>query len=120
MLLSQALVVLGAALSLATPVLQHDEPVIVEQDMAIREREPAEDSIEARAAASAALSLPVPPAGALRTGWVKPGSQAFINICLYHHNVHRLNHSAVPVTWNNTLFQWAQAKANTCVFSDGG
>ena len=39
-------------------------------------------------------------------------------IALDHHNVHRANHSADAVAYNQTLAQWAQAKAESCVWNE--
>jgi uncharacterized protein YkwD len=33
------------------------------------------------------------------------------------HNIHRRNHSASDLTWDNTLAQYALATANGCVFA---
>ena len=39
-------------------------------------------------------------------------------IALVHHNVHRTNHSAPAVTWNDTVASWAREKANACVYDE--
>lgn len=57
--------------------------------------------------------------GALTPGWVEPGSDEFIDICLYHHNCHRANHSAPAVVWNETLASQAQWKSDKCQWSEG-
>ncbi|MCJ1445618.1 MAG: hypothetical protein MMC23_006123 [Stictis urceolatum] len=43
---------------------------------------------------------------ALATGWVDMNNdtQKFADIAVYHHNVHRFNHSAPAMFWNETLF----------------
>ena len=38
------------------------------------------------------------------------------NMVLFHHNVHRANHSADALTWNQTLADSAYALAELCVF----
>jgi len=38
------------------------------------------------------------------------------NMVLYHHNIHRANHSADALTWNQTLADSAYALAEGCVF----
>ena len=38
------------------------------------------------------------------------------NMVLFHHNVHRANHSADALTWNQTLVDSAYALASHCVF----
>ena len=60
----------------------------------------------------------VPGPGALTVGSVPAQSEAFINIALYHTNIHRANHSAPLMAWNDTIASWAQVKANTCVFNE--
>ncbi|KAI1818572.1 PR-1-like protein [Poronia punctata] len=35
---------------------------------------------------------------------------------VFHHNIHRANHSAPEVGWDHTLAQWADNTANTCTF----
>lgn len=41
----------------------------------------------------------------------------FISTALYHHNVHRANHSSPAVTWDDTLAGYAAITAQTCVFA---
>jgi uncharacterized protein YkwD len=41
----------------------------------------------------------------------------YISTALYHHNVHRANHSAPDVTWDDTLAGYAAITAKTCVFA---
>ncbi len=35
---------------------------------------------------------------------------------LYHHNIHRANHSSPEVSWDDTLAGYSAATARTCVF----
>jgi uncharacterized protein YkwD len=41
----------------------------------------------------------------------------YISTALYHHNVHRANHSAPDVTWSDTLAGYAAITAQKCVFA---
>ena len=43
---------------------------------------------------------------------------SYANLAVQHHNVHRSNHSAPDVEWNNTLATWAQSKASACVYDE--
>lgn len=52
---------------------------------------------------------------ALKTGWVEPGTEDFKAISVFHHNVHRTNHSVEKVTWDDTLAAAAQKWAESCV-----
>ena len=54
-------------------------------------------------------------ANALHVGWVEPTDPIFGQIAVYHTNVHRSNHSAQAVTYDETLAAAAQAWANKCV-----
>ena len=45
-------------------------------------------------------------------------SPTYAAIALEHHNVHRANHSAQALTYNQTLATWAQAKAESCVWDE--
>ena len=48
-------------------------------------------------------------------GWIDPYSQLFADMSVYHHNVHRYNHSAPPVIWNATLAMYAQEWSEKCI-----
>jgi outer membrane biosynthesis protein TonB len=41
----------------------------------------------------------------------------YISTALYHHNIHRANHSSPAVTWDDTLAGYAAITAKTCVFA---
>ena len=41
----------------------------------------------------------------------------FKQAVLDHHNIHRANHSAPALTWDDTLAGYAENTANTCVFA---
>lgn len=43
--------------------------------------------------------------------------QDFQDVTLYHHNVHRSNHSSPEITWDQTLAQYAENTANSCHFA---
>jgi hypothetical protein len=45
-------------------------------------------------------------------------SPTYTAIALAHHNVHRANHSASDVVYNETLASWAQQKAESCVWDE--
>ena len=110
MLLSKLLIVLGASLAVAGPVRQHGVQRAELDDVE------ASSYLEVRNGGNPTKPGP----GALTVGWVEPGTKAFREISVYHHNVHRANHSAPAAAWNHTLYKWAQAKANTCQFNENG
>jgi uncharacterized protein YkwD len=41
----------------------------------------------------------------------------YASTALYHHNMHRANHSASDLTWDDQLATYAKASANKCVFA---
>jgi uncharacterized protein YkwD len=41
----------------------------------------------------------------------------YISTALYHHNIHRANHSSPDITWSDTLAGYALITAQTCVFA---
>ena len=45
-------------------------------------------------------------------------SPTYAAIALQHHNVHRANHSADALVYNQTLASWAQTKAESCVWDE--
>ncbi|MCJ1285370.1 hypothetical protein MMC26_004710 [Xylographa opegraphella] len=45
-------------------------------------------------------------------------SPTYAAIALQHHNVHRANHSANALVYNQTLASWAQTKAESCVWDE--
>ncbi|KAF2216257.1 hypothetical protein CERZMDRAFT_116355 [Cercospora zeae-maydis SCOH1-5] len=54
-----------------------------------------------------------------------PASGSYADVCLYHHNLHRQNHSAPALVWDDGLAATAQKIADTCVYAhnvemDGG
>lgn len=68
-------------------------------------------------AESSPSSSPSTPAG--------PASDSYADTCLYHHNLHRANHSAPALTWSDSLAATAQKIADSCVYAhdtdmDGG
>ncbi|KAI0878001.1 CAP domain-containing protein [Hypoxylon argillaceum] len=44
-------------------------------------------------------------------------SDDFQSAALYHHNIHRSNHSSPEVSWNSEIAQYAANTAKTCVFA---
>ncbi|KAI0393768.1 CAP domain-containing protein [Xylariaceae sp. FL0594] len=69
------------------------------------------------------LPAPAPPTGSKDSPSKGSSSsrsiedQGFQDAALYHHNIHRSNHSAPEVTWDPTLAQWAENTANSCKFA---
>jgi uncharacterized protein YkwD len=57
---------------------------------------------------AAAAAAPAPQA---------PSSGDYVSTALYHHNVHRANHSASDLSWDDTLASYALNTAQTCVFA---
>ena len=45
-----------------------------------------------------------------------PTSSIYKGLTLQHHNIHRRNHSAEDLTWNNTLAEYAETTAKTCIW----
>lgn len=45
-----------------------------------------------------------------------PTSPIYKGLTLQHHNIHRRNHSADDLTWNNTLAEYAETVAKTCIW----
>lgn len=45
-----------------------------------------------------------------------PTSPVYKGLTLQHHNIHRRNHSAEDLTWNNTLAEYAETTAKTCIW----
>ncbi|KAI1819299.1 CAP domain-containing protein [Xylaria intraflava] len=46
-----------------------------------------------------------------------PTAGSFQSEALYHHNIHRSNHSSPELTWNEQIAGWAGNTAKTCVFA---
>lgn len=42
---------------------------------------------------------------------------SFQSTALYHHNIHRFNHSSPEVTWNSEIAGYAATTAKTCKFA---
>lgn len=61
-------------------------------------------------------STPVaPPASSTQQDQANPTD--YISSAVYHHNIHRLNHSAPAVEWSDTYASYAAQTAATCVFA---
>jgi uncharacterized protein YkwD len=45
-----------------------------------------------------------------------PTDNSYQGKVLYHHNIHRANHSASDLTWNSELENCAQILASRCVY----
>lgn len=54
-------------------------------------------------------------ADTLYVGWVDPSDPKFGEIAVYHHNIHRLNHSVSTVSYNDSMASQAQAWAEKCI-----
>jgi len=67
------------------------------------------------AAPTTAASTPISSTVASTTA--TGGLTSYSDIALYHHNIHRSNHSAPAATWNLTLVQAAQDWAQACNYS---
>jgi uncharacterized protein YkwD len=132
MLLPKVLVALSATLAAATPVIrvpsgtengivnEVEARAIVDERGVDAQRSSLATKPTTTPVAKNVGNAPTPERGALDVGWIRPGSQAFIDISVYHHNIHRYNHSAPLVKWNDTLYLWAQKKADTCVYNENG
>ncbi|KAI1184501.1 CAP domain-containing protein [Nemania serpens] len=46
-----------------------------------------------------------------------PADDSFQSTALYHHNIHRFNHSSPEVTWNEEIAGYAATTAKTCKFA---
>lgn len=69
---------------------------------------------------SVVVEQPAPSADA-DSGNNNGGDQAGVSgdyksTCLKQHNIHRSNHSAPALQWDDQLASWAEQLANTCVF----
>ncbi|KIW12569.1 hypothetical protein PV08_09846 [Exophiala spinifera] len=75
-------------------------------------------SVSASSSSSVISSLSSTTGSATSTtsGTSIPTYDAYINAILVHHNYHRQNHSAAPLTWSIALAATAQQIAQTCVF----
>ena len=48
--------------------------------------------------------------------FLDPTSPTYKALVLQHHNIHRQNHSAVDLVWNDTMAKYAETTAKTCVW----
>lgn len=46
-----------------------------------------------------------------------PTSAIYKGLVLEHHNIHRRNHSAEDLTWDDTLAEYAETTAKTCIWA---
>jgi uncharacterized protein YkwD len=61
----------------------------------------------------------ITPEDALPTTFVPdldPTSAIYKGLVLQHHNIHRRNHSAEDLTWNDTMAEYAEITAKTCIW----
>lgn len=58
-----------------------------------------------------------PSSTSIPQGTTRPGDDAsYQELCLFHHNEHRRNHSAPALVWDDDLANSARILAETCVF----
>ena len=48
---------------------------------------------------------------------LQPESSIYTDLVLQQHNIHRDNHSALALAWNETLANYAEETAKTCVYA---
>ena len=48
-------------------------------------------------------------------GWLDPTDPKFAAVSVYHHNIHRVNHSVSMVSWNQDMADQAQAWTEKCI-----
>jgi uncharacterized protein YkwD len=71
-------------------------------------------------AAAAVLTSPAPSAGSGGAGAVGPSaneSSSYAQSVLAQHNIHRANHSADALTWDDNMANIAQQIAQSCVYA---
>ncbi|TPX24212.1 hypothetical protein DIZ76_013555 [Coccidioides immitis] len=66
--------------------------------------------------AETTTQAPPPPPETTKPAEVPPPSDDYKGVVLYHHNVHRSNHSAEALTWDDNLESSAKQLADTCVY----
>lgn len=91
-----------------TPTSSPDPTLIV-----ITETEGASKAT-AEASVDVPISTPLPTVGGGTQD--EPEGDDVISQAIYHHNIHRFNHSASAVGWNDELADYASITAATCVF----
>lgn len=74
---------------------------------------PAADSSQPQVQA-AQPSSDTPPPAATQPAAAQPSD--YTSTALYHHNIHRFNHSASALDWSDEHAQYAQTLAERCVF----
>lgn len=75
--------------------------------------------------AAAVVAVVAPTSSAAPVSSVAPSSTAvaassptdYSSTAVFNHNQHRANHSASDMAWNQTLADWAEITAKTCVFA---
>jgi uncharacterized protein YkwD len=80
----------------------------------------AQTSSGVSAAAKAVLTSSAPSAGSGGAGGVGPsanGSSSYVQSVLAQHNIHRANHSANALTWDDNMANIAQQIAQSCVYA---
>lgn len=62
------------------------------------------------------IDIPVNPPSNPPAAPAAPAGDDYVSTLLYHHNVHRSNHSAPSLTWGDDLAGFALTTAKKCVF----
>ncbi|KAL8729243.1 MAG: hypothetical protein Q9166_004864 [cf. Caloplaca sp. 2 TL-2023] len=78
--------------------------------------EPAQKAPEQKAEEPQTESQPQTQPQSTSTGG-DTGSDSYKSACLDHHNIHRANHSANALEWDDTLAEYAKQTAQTCVWA---
>ena len=88
-----------------TPTPTPEAPVTTQAP--VQDATPVESTTAAPVVATTSSAAPV----------ASPASDDYKSVVLYHHNVHRTNHSAPALTYDDTLAGYAATLAKTCVFA---
>ena len=86
-------------------------PAVAQQKAA-----PAVQSPAAPASSSGASPSGMPSAPTSFEVSMTSEDQAYKDLALLHHNIHRANHSVPALEWNETLYENAKQSAQTCVY----
>ena len=78
---------------------------------------PTTTTIQTRNPAPSPAPSPSPSPSAGGTPPSAPGGSGYSDIAVYHHNLHRSNHSAPDVAWDSALESTAAKIAATCVYA---
>ncbi|KAH8879353.1 PR-1-like protein [Thozetella sp. PMI_491] len=99
------------------PVPATTEAPVVVESVAPSPSPVAEVTVEAQPSVQVVAASPDPsPVAATTQEAAQAAPTDYASTVVYHHNVHRFNHSAPAVTFSDTHASWAQATAQKCVF----